>query len=275
MKLGLHCGCIMNTNVVTDLRIANETGYDAAELWIQKLRRYFDVGYTAEDLKPHIGNVEVTMLNCVLSVESQDPEFRKALCDDMRMLAKAAKVLDCSTIQLIVLSELDGMSWKEMKPKLVESFKELADLVGEYGVRLSMEPVVFSDFKHLSQALEVIEACDRDNIGLVVDTWHVWTSEEPWSVVEGIDPKLIYSAHISDTNPMQGEHWHDDDRTALPGDGILPLEEGAAAIVKTGYQGVWSVEMLSHEHWEWDPMVLAVDLKERTERLLNKVMAQA
>ena len=50
MKLGLHAGCIMNTNVVTDIRIAQETGYDAIELWITKLRRYLDNGFTAEEL---------------------------------------------------------------------------------------------------------------------------------------------------------------------------------------------------------------------------------
>ena len=271
MELGLHAGCIMHTNVVTDVRIAREAGYDAIEIWIPKLVRYLEVGYTVDELKAKMGDLKAAMMNCLLSVEGQDPAFRKKLREDCGRLAKVARGIGCPTIQVIVLNELDGLPWSKMKSLLVASFQELADIAGEYGVRFGLEPVVFSDFHHLTQALEVIEEAGRENLGLVVDTWHVWTSGEAWEVVEGLNPGTIYSAHIGDTNPKRGAQWHDDDRTALPGEGILPLEEGVRAILKTGYEGVWSVEMLSHRHWEWDPMELAVDLKRRTEELLKKV----
>lgn len=275
MKLGLHAGCIMHTNMVTDVRIAQEAGYDAIEIWIPKLFRYLDNGFTVEELKAKMGDLEPAMMNCLLSVEGQDPAFRKKLREDCGRLAKVGKGLGCPTIQVIVLNELDGLPWPKMKTLLVGAFQEIADIAGEHGVRLGLEPVVFSDFNRLTQALEVIEEADRENLGLVVDTWHVWTAGEPWEVVEKLDPNKIYSAHISDTNPKQGKQWHDDDRTALPGEGILPLVEGVRAIQKTGYDGYWSVEMLSHRHWEWDPVTLAMDLKKRTEDLLSKVESAA
>jgi sugar phosphate isomerase/epimerase len=261
----------MHTNVVTDIRIARETGYDAIELWIPKLLRYLDAGFGTEELKEKLGDLKPSMLNCVLSVEGQDPEFRAGLRKEIKRLAIAASELGCPTIQIIVLNELNGLPWAEMKSRLVTSLVELADISGDFGVRLGLEPVVFSDFKYLTQALEVIESAQRENLGLVVDTWHVWTSQESWEVVENLNPDLIYSAHISDTLPKQGAHWHDDDRTALPGEGILPLEEGIRAIQKTGYNGVWSVEMLSRRHWEWDPFLLSGEIKKRTEEILSRV----
>ena len=273
MLLGLHAGCIMHTNIVTDIRIARETGYDAIEIWIPKFTRYLDAGFTVDTLVNELGDLHPAMMNCLLSVERQDAEFRKGLRKDCRRLAEAAQRIRCPTIQVIVLSGLDGMKWPEMRERLVNALAELADIAGEYGIRLGLEPVVFSGFNHLTQAVEVIEGAKRPNLGLVVDTWHVWTSQEPWDVVESLDPKMIYSAHISDTNPKHGEEWHDDDRTALPGEGILPLVEGVKAIQKTGYDGVWSVEMLSRYHWEWDPMKLALDLKRRTEELLQRAAA--
>jgi sugar phosphate isomerase/epimerase len=68
---------------------------------------------------------------------------------------------------------------------------------------------------------------------------------------------------------MQGDEWQDADRDVLPGDGILPVEEGIDAIRATGYDGLWCVEMLGAFHWEWDPFVLAQELKSRAEHLLS------
>ena len=269
MELGLHAGCIMHTNVVTDIRIAKSAGYDAIELWIQKLKRYLEAGYEPEDLVPYLENLRVTMLDCILSVERQDAGFRKELLTEFETLCRVARSLGCRALQLIVLDALKGLAWPEMRQVLVNSFRELADLAAPHQIRLAIEPVVFSPFNTIQQVLEVFDSVERDNLGMVVDTWHIWTAGVPWEDVAALDSDLIVCAHISDTNPKQGSHWHDDDRTALPGDGILPLKEGVEAIQATGYDGVWSVEMLSHRHWEWDPEILARELKRRTEILLG------
>jgi hypothetical protein len=65
-----------------------------------------------------------------------------------------------------------------------------------------------------------------------------------------------------------GEEWSDTDRDVLPGDGILLPKEGITAICATGYDGLWSVELLGAYYWEWAPVVLAQELKRRTESLL-------
>ena len=62
MLLGLHTGSIMHTNVVTDIRIAREAGYDAIEIYIPKLVRYLDAGYQAEELLPALGSLRPAML---------------------------------------------------------------------------------------------------------------------------------------------------------------------------------------------------------------------
>jgi sugar phosphate isomerase/epimerase len=110
----------------------------------------------------------------------------------------------------------------------------------------------------------------RANIGLCLDTFHLWTGGTPWKDVAALDPALIAVAHISDVMPRQGPEWSDADRDVLPGDGILPLREGIEAIRATGYDDLWSVEMLGAHHWEWDPFVLAGELKVRAKALLER-----
>ena len=79
---------------------------------------------------------------------------------------------------------------------------------------------------------------------------------------------MIVVVHLSDATPRRGEQWSDLDRGVFPGDGIIPLKEGIAAIRSTGYDGAWAIEMISDYYWEWDPFVLAQEIKSRAEALL-------
>jgi len=266
--LGLHAGSIMHTNVVTDIRIAKKAGYDAIEIWIPKLERYLDAGYRAEELLSDLGSLRPAMLNCLLHIERQEPGARRELREHCQRLCATAKTLHCPTLQVVALNALRGEPWPEIRTKIGRSLAELADIAAPFGVRLALEPVSFAPLHTLAQALEVLDVASRDNVGLCVDTFHLWTGGTPWDEVAALDPSLIVVVHISDVTPRKGEEWSDTDRDVLPGDGILPLKEGIAAIRATGYDGLWSVELLGAYHWEWDPVVLAWELKRRTESLL-------
>jgi sugar phosphate isomerase/epimerase len=164
---------------------------------------------------------------------------------------------------------LRGEPWPAIRIKIGRSLAELADIAAPFDVELALEPVSFTPLHSLSRALEVIDVANRENVRLCLDTFHLWTGGTPWDEVAGLDPALIAVAHISDVTPRQGDEWQDADRDVLPGDGILPLEDGIAAIRATGYDDLWCVEMLGAYHWEWDPSVLARELKRRAELLLQ------
>lgn len=268
MLLGLHTGSIMHTNVVTDIRIARQAGYDAIEIYIPKLVRYLDAGYRAEELLPALGSLRPAMINSFLHIERQGPKARRELRGHCERLCAAAKALHCPALQVIALNALQGEPWAEIRTKIGQSLAELADIAASFDVRLALEPVSFTPLRTLAQALEVLDVASRDNVGLCVDTFHLWTGGTPWDEVAALDPSLIVAAHISDVTPRQGEEWSDADRDVLPGDGILPLKEGIAAIRATGYDGLWSVELLGAYHWEWDPAVLARELKHRADFFL-------
>lgn len=268
MLLGLHTGTIMHTNVVTDARIAREAGYDAVELYIPKLVRYLDAGYQPEDLTAVLGPVQVAMLNSFLHIERQEAEFRRELRGQCERLCAVAYRLGCPRLQVIPLNALRGQAWPEVRVQVGRSLAELADIAASFGVGLVMEPVSFTPLRTLAQALEVLEVAGRENVSLCIDTFHLWTGGTPWEQVAALDAERIGAVHLSDVTARRGEEWSDDDRDVLPGDGILPLGAGIEAIRATGYAGVWSVEMLGACHWEWDPAVLAGELKRRAAGLL-------
>jgi sugar phosphate isomerase/epimerase len=273
MEYALHAATIMHTNVCSDVRIARETGYDGIELWFPKLARYLDAGYTVEDLRDRLGTLKVTMLDVLIPIESEETGVRKRLRTECARMAEIARQLDCRAIQVVALDGFTSLEWPQQRESLVTALRELGEIAGAFGVRLALEPVTFSRFRSLGHAIEVIEAVGRDRVGLCLDTWHLWTSNTPWEQVAALDPALIVAVHIGDTLPRAGEIWSDDDRAALPGEGILPLQDALSAIRETGYEGMWAVEMKSRRHWEWEPELLAGMVLERARRLLEGAAA--
>jgi sugar phosphate isomerase/epimerase len=269
MLLGLHTGTIMHTNLMTDIRVAKETGYDAIEFYIPKLVRYLDAGYDAKELRPALGSLKLAMINSFLHIEEQDPDTRREMKEQCERLCQVALTLGCPSLQVVALNGLRGEPWPQIRSKVGRSLAELADIAAPFGIKLALEPVTFAQLRTLPQALEVLDVAGRDNVGLCLDTFHLWTAGTAWEEVAALDPSLILVAHISDVTPRQGAEWRDADRDVLPGDGILPLQEGIDAIRATGYDDLWCVEMLGAYHWEWDPFLLAREVKQRADVLLG------
>lgn len=198
MLLGLHTGTILHTNLMTDIRVALETGYDAIEFTIPKLVRYLDAGYRAEELLPVLGTLKLTMINSFLHIERQDPDSRRELRQQCERLCQVAQALGCPSLQVVALNALRGEPWPQIRAQVGRSLAELADIAALYGVRLALEPVTFTPLRTLPQALEVLDVAARDNVGLCLDTFHLWTAGTAWEEVAALDPALIMVAHISD-----------------------------------------------------------------------------
>lgn len=266
MQLSLHTICTRHSNLLTDIRVARETGYAALEPTTSKLERYLDAGYRAEDLLSALGSLAVDMISSFEPIECQEPGEMGRRC---RRLCKVAQTLGCDAFQVVALDGLKHLSWPQMRAEFARSLRALADIAAPFGVRLALEPVAFAPLRTLSQAMEVIDASERDNVGLNLDTFHIWAGGTSWEEVAQLDPQTILVVHLSDATPRRDDEWSDADRGALPGEGIIPLSEGIAAIRGTGYDGPWAIEMISDYFWEWDPFVLAQEAKLRAEALFG------
>ena len=58
-------------------------------------------------------------------------------------------------------------------------------------------------------------------------------------------------------------------RDCLPGDGQLPIADWVAAVKATGFDGVWSGEILGNRLWEMDHLAIALAMYERMESYLR------
>lgn len=268
LKFALHSAALQRSNLASGLYAAKQAGFDGVELSMAKIETFLASGHALSEVRSMIDGLSVTMLDLIMGVERADVQGRARLRSRCRKLARTAAALDCRVVQVVALDKFAAGSRQAQLDALVASLDELADCAAPFGVRLGIEPVSFSPFHVLSEAVEVVERLGASRAGLVLDTWHLWTSGASWDEVAQVDPRHVVCAHISDATPKHAETWTDRDRDILPGAGVLPLAEAIKAICATGYAGVWCAELHGGRHWEWEPTELASELLRRMQALV-------
>ena len=115
--------------------------------------------------------------------------------------------------------------------------------------------IVFLSVGTLGEDKAVVQACNRANVGLVIDTFHFYAGESSFADFDGLDPRKVFIFHINDAENLPRADLRDSHRL-FPGLGILPLAEILANLKKIGYQTMASIEIFRPEYWDMDPMVV-------------------
>jgi len=182
-------------------------------------------------------------------------ERRAALEDNRRAVEEAATV--GTDVLVLVCGGLPAGSrdLPAARSTVTAAIADLAPYAREHGVKLAIEPLhpMFcadrAVVSTLGQALDMADEIGAPNVGVVVDTYHVW-----W------DPQLyeqIARAGRSSRLPaFQVCDW------VLPlpedvllgrghvGDGHIDIPAITRAVVEAGYQGLVEVEIFNRQIWD-------------------------
>ncbi|MBF9002208.1 MULTISPECIES: sugar phosphate isomerase/epimerase family protein [Vibrio] len=249
-------------NVLTEVRIAAEAGYDALEFLHYKLLRYLDNGGSTAELKARVDQygLKVACLNALIDIERYQGEEKTQMLAEAERLTKIAAELDCPTIQILAQHGIDHLPQDQIMDIMTENISQIADIGLEHGVRYQIEVIAHTKFNTLPQALEVIKRIGKPNVGLVIDFWHLWaTGTSTPADVAALDPKLIFGVHFCDgRRPKEGEAWEETVlRAYMPGEGDIDVQAWTDAVKSTGFDGCWSAELFSPRCWEMDHKELA------------------
>ena len=243
-------------NVLTEARIAHDTGYDAMEFLHTKLLRYLDNGGTTKELKKVLDGygLQTGCINALIGIERRRDD-KKIMLAEAERLSGIAEDLNCPNIQFLALHGLDQEPDDVIMDVMTENISEIADIGAKHGVRFQLEVIAHTKFNTLKKALEVIKRVDKKNVGMVIDFWHLWvTGESTPEDIAKLDKELIYGVHFCDgRKPHAGEAWDETiQRAYLPGEGNIDVKAWADAVKSTGFDGVWSAELFSPARWEYD-----------------------
>ena len=159
--------------------------------------------------------------------------------------------------------------------RLVVRARACADILQKYGIRFGLE---FVGPHHLRQnkylfihdipgLLLLLDAVGRDNVGVLLDSYHWYTSGQRMEDLRQLPLSRIVHVHINDTN-QSPEEAHDQERL-LPGEGKIDLAAFVGYLSAVGYDGPLSVEVLRRSPPDEEPAAVARKAAVATRRLVD------
>jgi 2-keto-myo-inositol isomerase len=271
MLLSFHGATTMTSDLETDVEVSAQAGFKALEVWTAKVDRYL-AQYSLDDLKSLFVSQRVLplTLNSIEFIAFRGAEYAQiqARCHELGRIAQA---IGCPTI-VVVPSPLPdrNMVWADVVAEYVRVLRDLGDIAGGYGVRLSFEFLGFGwcSVRTPRAAFAIIQQVDCDNVGMTIDAAHFYGGGGLLSELGVLDAKRIFAFHLDDLEDTPKEAITDGTRL-LPGLGVVPLDAICAQLERIGYDGPCSIELFRPEYWNWDPQRLAIKAREAAVQVLS------
>jgi 5-keto-L-gluconate epimerase len=171
-----------------------------------------------------------------LSFTSSDSSIRRMAVDRINShIPLAAHFHALIIIGLIRGITPKGQTFEQSMDYLVDCLRECTREAEQKGVRLALEPInrYETDLIHtVSQGMDLITKVGADNLGLLLDTFHMNIEEADMHAAIRECGRSIFHFHVADSN-----RWH-------PGAGHLDFSSLLKTLASTGYPGWISGEFM-------------------------------
>ncbi|WP_405605564.1 sugar phosphate isomerase/epimerase [Streptomyces sp. NBC_01410] len=187
-----------------------------------------------------------------------DPAERARALADNRTAIEEAAALGTDTLILVSGGLPPGSrDLPGARERIADALSVLAPYAGERGVRLAIEPLhpMFASDRcvvsTLTQALDLAERFSSDQVGVAVDTYHIWWDDTaPSAVARAGASGRIHAFQLADwITPLPSGVLHG--RGQL-GDGAVDLREWRERVDAAGYGGSIEVELFNEGLWARD-----------------------
>ncbi|MFG5722351.1 sugar phosphate isomerase/epimerase family protein [Streptomyces murinus] len=246
-----------------------EFGIGKVGLWRAPVRAY-GVPEAAELVRS--AGLEVTTLCRGGFLTAVDPGERAAALADNRRAVDEAAALGTDTLVLVSGGLPAGSrDLAGARERVADALAELAPYAGAHGVRLAIEPLhpMFAADRcvvsTLAQALDLAERFPAHQVGVAVDTYHIWWDDRaPAGIARAGAGGRIHTFQLADwTTPLPAGVLNG--RGQL-GDGAIDMREWRGHVEAAGYTGPIEVELFNEELWARDGREV---LKETAARYLE------
>ncbi len=187
-----------------------------------------------------------------------DPDERaRALADNRRAVDEAA-VLGTDTLVLVSGGLPPGSrDLRGARERIADALAELGPYAEQHGVRLAIEPLhpMFASDRcvvsTLTQALDIAEHFPAHQVGVTVDTYHIWWDDRaPAQIARAGAQGRIHTFQLADwTTPLPEGVLNGRGQI---GDGAVDMREWKGYVEAAGYTGAIEVELFNDALWARD-----------------------
>ncbi|MFE0189089.1 sugar phosphate isomerase/epimerase family protein [Streptomyces sp. NPDC058989] len=271
-------------------------GVRGVGLWRAPVREY---GVAAAARLVRDAGLRVTSLCRGGFFTAQDPGERTAALDDNRAALDEAAALGTGTLVLVSGGLPAGSrDLPGARERVADALAELAPYAAERGVRLAIEPLhpmYAADrcvVSTLAQALDLAERFPADQVGVVVDTYHLWWDDTVGAQIDRAGGGPRANGTRTDGEEAGGTETRGTAGTRIAAfqlaDWITPLPEGALLgrgqlgdgavdlrwfrerVEAAGYRGPIEVEIFNPALWARDGAEVLAEVVDRFRRHVGR-----
>lgn len=203
-----------------------------------------------------------------------DAEGQAAALADNRAAVLEAEILGTRDLYLVVGGLPDGdRDVVAARARIADRLAELVPFARDHGVRLVLEPLhpmYAADralISTLGQALDLAAPFPAGDVGVAVDTFHVWWDPQLREQIAraGREGRLA-SYQVCDFNlPIAADALLS---RGMMGDGVIDFPTITSWVKEAGYAGPIEVEIFNQEIWDGDNAATLETMKERYAKLV-------
>ncbi|MEU7852749.1 sugar phosphate isomerase/epimerase [Nonomuraea sp. NPDC049141] len=201
----------------------------------------------------------------------------RALDDNRRAIDEAAEL--GAACLVMVVGGLPGVKPGEPLPdagvsrdlagargQVAEALEVLAPYAGERGVKLALEPLhpmYCADRAVLSTLAQAVDLClpyPEEQVGVVVDTFHVWWDPRVFEEIARAGRRIASYQVCDFLQPLPADVLLG---RGMMGDGVIDFPPITRAVAEAGYTGDVEVEIFNADVWAADPDEVVATMKRR------------
>ena len=255
-RFSLNQATIKYADLPTAVRVTVDAGIPAIGLWREPVAEH---GLVASARLVREAGLRVSSLCRGGFFTIPEGAERRAALDDNRRALDEAATLGAPTLVLVAGGLPAGSrDLVGARSRVADALAELAPHAREAGVSLAIEalhPMYVSDravVSTLGQALDLAAPFDPVEVGVVVDTFHLWWDPELASQIARAGREgRIASYQVCDwVTPIAADPLLS---RGIPGDGDIDFTVFTRLVAEAGYEGDIECEVFRQDVWNADP----------------------
>ncbi|MBI5555927.1 MAG: sugar phosphate isomerase/epimerase [Elusimicrobia bacterium] len=253
MDIGISTGLFYTHKVWDLLSLIKKAGFEIVELWNGGKEWGAETHFDHHDhkqvkaLQDALWDQQIrglTMhgpfgISCDISVP--DEKVRKKAIDEIGLAIETAAKIGAKIVIVhsgnMLTNSQDGFEKNRRIETSIQSLKIISEIAQKKNVRLALENLLGGMVAGEAWQLEqIIEALDKDVVGVCVDVSHASLGKELDKILKTFSSRII-AVHISDNHGKMDDHL-------IPGEGTLDFVKIARKLKEINYGGVFTLEIL-------------------------------
>lgn len=283
-KLALNTSTIRGQKLTVDqqIRVTADAGFDGIEPWIRDLRRYVDEGGKVATLKSMMDDFGLECSGAIGFARwiVDDAKQRSAGLDEARrdmelVRSLGGRFIAAPPIGVARESELAGGAVPPLDA-IAERYAALLDVGDQVGVTPLLELWGFSKvLSTLGELAYVATAASHSSAAVLPDFYHIYKGGNSMTSLAMIEASRMPLFHINDYPAQPAIDSIADKDRVYPGDGVCPLVDTIAMLLRHGFRGTFSLELFNSDYWKQPALDVAQQGHMKSQAVVDAALKKA